>query len=304
MSTPTYWTSSKIFLRETIFEGKLVNLTPLRIGAGREPPLGALVDLAVLRINIGGKNLPYIPGSSLKGVFRSHAEAIARLKDPKTCTGLSKETCVETENYVDPSVGEQDLGDYIEEKLRRNEPEKAMEAFFKTACLMCKIFGAPSYVSKAVFFDAYPEGEPALGVRAGVAISRKTGAVAFGPYQVEYIEPGARFNFTLTLRNLPNYALGLIAFVINMIRTGETRIGGFKTRGFGRVTIENIRFRNREMGNTPLVLKSLEEGVDQEIDISDLAIQENGWAVSEGEKCIKLIGRFIEVWENAKLTRS
>ncbi|MEM4342492.1 MAG: hypothetical protein QXF97_08115, partial [Candidatus Caldarchaeum sp.] len=96
----------------------------------------------------------------------------------------------------------------------------------------------------------------------------------------------------------------LIAFVINMIRTGETRIGGFKTRGFGRVTIENIRFRNREMGNTPLVLKSLEEGVDQEIDISDFAIQENGWAVSEGEKCIKLIGRLIEVWENAKLTRS
>ncbi|MEM4270334.1 MAG: CRISPR-associated RAMP protein Csx7 [Candidatus Caldarchaeum sp.] len=302
MTGKTYWTSSKILLRETVFEGQLVNLTPLRIGAGREPPLGALVDLAVLRIKIGDKNLPYIPGSSLKGVFRSHAEAIARVKDPKTCTGLSKGTCIETKTYFDPSSGETNLAKYIEEKLKHNEPEKAMEAFFKTACLMCKIFGAPSYASKAVFSDAYPDGETKLGIRTGVAISRKTGAVAFGPYQVEYVEPGSRFSFALTLRNIPNYALGLIAHVLNMVESGEVRIGGFKTRGFGKVTIENIRFRNREVGGTSSVLRSLEEGVDQEVDISSLVVQKNGWAVSEGSKCLQLMDRLMEVWDNAKLT--
>ena len=30
--------------------GSLVNLTPLRVGVGREPPLGSVVDIAQLRV--------------------------------------------------------------------------------------------------------------------------------------------------------------------------------------------------------------------------------------------------------------
>lgn len=300
--TANYWTSSKIFLRETVFGGEFVALSPLRIGAGGEPPLGSLVDLAVIRINIGSSQVPYIPGSSLKGVFRSHAEAIARRKGLQTCSGLSKSTCMETKNYLDPSTGEQRLDRYIESQISQNNSEKAMEAFFKTACLMCKIFGAPMYASKAAFSDAYPLEEPLLGVRTGVAISRRTGAVAFGPYQVEYIEPGARFSFSITLRNLPNYALGLIASVLDMVRAGEVRIGGFKTRGFGKVGIENIWFRNKEANGDQRIMRSLEEGVDKELDIKGLSTLEDGWAVSRREQCIHLMERLIEVWENVKPT--
>ncbi|MDW8360659.1 MAG: RAMP superfamily CRISPR-associated protein, partial [Candidatus Caldarchaeum sp.] len=150
-----YWTSSRVLLRETIVEGELVNLSPLRVGAGREPPLGAIVDL-VVRIRLGEAEVPYIPGSSLKGVFRTYAMGIARRKGLDTCTGLSKSTCYETKSYVDDSGKRGNLGDYIETELKSGRTESAMKAFFTTACLMCKIFGAPTYASKAVFSDAYP----------------------------------------------------------------------------------------------------------------------------------------------------
>jgi len=51
-----FWTSSSILLREMLIRGYITNIEPLRIGVGKEAPLGSLVDLAVLRINYGGEN--------------------------------------------------------------------------------------------------------------------------------------------------------------------------------------------------------------------------------------------------------
>ncbi|MCS7138274.1 MAG: CRISPR-associated RAMP protein, partial [Candidatus Caldarchaeum sp.] len=107
--------------------------------------------------------------------------------------------------------------------------------------------------------------------------------------------------FSLTLRNLPNYALGLIASVLEMIRMGEVRIGGFKTRGFGKVGVENLTFRNKEFDGPSSAMKSLEEGVDRDLDVSTLMVVEDGWAVSRGDQCLTLLKKLIEVWENAKI---
>jgi len=298
----TYWTSTKTTRRETVITGEIRNLSPLRIGAGREPPLSSIADLAVIRINIGDRQTPYIPGSSLKGVFRTQAQILANKKGVTTCTGLSKETCIDKREYQDPETQRNvKLGEYIERVVRQGESEKAMEAFFKTACILCKIFGSPSYASKIAFSDAYPTTEPTLDYRTGIAISRVTGTVAGKAlYQVEYINPGAKFTFKIHTRNLPNYALGLLASIIKSIKEGEIRIGGFKTRGFGEVTIENIKFRTRGE-NDKLNLLSMEYGVDRDLDISQYARIENGWIVSEGNQCWMLLDRLAEVWEDAKL---
>ena len=57
----------------TRIEGELINLTPIRVGTGSEPPLGSTIDIAVYTVD--GK--PRIPGSSLKGVFRNFIESLA-----------------------------------------------------------------------------------------------------------------------------------------------------------------------------------------------------------------------------------
>ncbi|GIU71804.1 MAG: hypothetical protein KatS3mg003_1283 [Candidatus Nitrosocaldaceae archaeon] len=58
------------FKKEYIFEFMLVNETPLSIGSGHDP--SGILDNPVVRMD----NKPYIPGSSLKGVFRSTVESI------------------------------------------------------------------------------------------------------------------------------------------------------------------------------------------------------------------------------------
>ncbi|MEM4677389.1 MAG: CRISPR-associated RAMP protein Csx7 [Candidatus Korarchaeota archaeon] len=290
------WLSHSILLRETIFDGYIVNVEPLRIGSGKEPPLGAPADLAVLRIRHNGTNVPYIPGSSLKGIFRSYATLLAKHEGLEVCTGLSKETCGETKY-----VNDRKLGDLINELMMRSSTD-AMKVFYEKACLMCKIFGSPLYMSKVLFSDAYPIDESGqiidakTNVRTGIAIDRRTGA-AGALYKVEFVEPGARFKLSIRCRNLPNYAIGILSLVLKRINEGLIKIGGFKSRGFGTVKIEGLRFKNRDLLKEPsLIMASLEPGIDENVDLREVAKLENGWIVSEGENAWKVLNKLIEVW--------
>jgi len=292
------WLSHSVLLRETIFEGYIVNLEPLRIGSGREPPLEAPVDLAVLRVRYNGIDVPYIPGSSLKGVFRSYATLLAKHKGLKVCTGLSKETCGETK-----VIDGKKLNDYIDELMKRSS-EDAIKVFYENSCLMCKIFGSTRYMSKVSFSDAYPIDENKqiidvrTGVRTGIAIDRRTGAVQAGAlYRVEFIEPGARFKFNIRCRNLPNYAIGMLSLILKRMNEGLIKVGGFKSRGFGTVKVEGLKFRSRDFMKEPsLVMTSLEPEVDAEVDLTGIAELKDGWIASDGENVWKVLERLIEVW--------
>ncbi|MGQ9690651.1 MAG: type III CRISPR-associated RAMP protein Csx7 [Thermoproteota archaeon] len=304
MNTKTYWTSSSVLLRETSIDGFLTNIEPIRIGGGREPPLGATVDLAVLRIRYGSHSLPYIPGSSIKGVFRSYATTITRTAGKKVCTGLSGETCVDLKEVDDPKFGKKRLGDLMELNIRYENSLKAMENFWENACLICKIFGSPGYKSKVYFEDAYPLDEQdriltvRTGVKTGIAIDRRTGAaMSHALYTVEYVEPGANFRFNIRCINLPNYALGLIGLVLRMIHNGQVKVGGFKSRGFGRLKVENLRIMSRDLPFANLSMKSLED-VDSEVDVQDLIRTENEWLVAQGDNAWKLLERLEGVWNS------
>jgi len=303
MSLQIPWSSHRVLLRYAEIEGYLVNNTPLRVGAGREPPLGSTVDLAVLRVAIGGRSAPYIPGSSLKGVFRSTAIQLARAKGLSVCSGIVPDTCMDWPN---PKYGTT-LLEYIQERLRMREVEEAVRALHEDTCLLCKMFGAPSFTGHVVFGDAYPVDERGtllevpIGVRTGIAIDRRTGAVyGHALYQVEYIEPGTRFRFSITATNLPNYALGLLAKILRMLHEGWVRVGGFKTRGFGRVHVEGLRVILWSPTMVSSKLAAVDER-DQEVDISGLVRQEEGRLLAEGDAAWQVLGKLEGVWERATL---
>jgi CRISPR-associated RAMP protein (TIGR02581 family) len=293
-----------VLLREVLLEGYLVNRGPLRVGTGREPPLGSAVDLAVIRVRLGGRLVPYIPGSSLKGVFRSAAVQLARLKGLSVCSGLSGETCMDWE-YTE--LGGATLLSEIQERLRRGERAEAIKLFHEKACLLCKVFGSPSFTGHVEFSDAYPIGEDGgvldvpVGVRTGIAINRRTGAVYRGAlYQVEYVEPGARFRFSVRATNLPNYALGLLARILRMLNDGWVRVGGFKTRGFGEVAVEGLRFRARGPTVQGTRMLAVDER-DLEVDLADAASVVQGWLSASGDGAWKALAKLEGVWEGAKL---
>lgn len=296
----TQWLSHAILLRETIFDGYITNLEPLRVGSGREPPLEAPVDLAVIRIEYKGISIPYIPGSSLKGVFRSYATSLARQSGLEVCTGLSEETCGENKKIHDKI-----LNRYIEDLIREGRSKEALETFYKNACLMCKIFGSTRYMSKVSFSDVYPIDESGkiidvkTGVRTGIAIDRRTGTVFAGAfYRVEFIEPGARFKFSIRCKNLPNYAIGLLALILRRMRDGLIKVGGFKSRGFGAVSIESLKFMSRDhLGETSRIMGSLEPDIDRDVDLTDVARLKDGWITSEGDDAWKALNKLIEVWD-------
>jgi len=296
-----FWTSSSIFLREALIQGYITNVEPLRIGVGREAPLESLVGSVVLKINYKGKTIPVIPGSSLKGTFRSTATAILRSLQLKACSGLSKETCMDAGIPNHPY--QRNLGEAIESLLRIGKTSEAMELFYKNACLLCKIFGAPSYSSKIIFSDAYPLGESgdvlpfSLNTRTGIAIDRKTGAVfKRALYTVEFIEPGAKFRFSTTSRNLPNYALGLVSTIIRMMDSGEIKIGGLKTRGFGAVKIDKLSIKIRDYPRSEeATLKPLDDR-DQRVELNGLVRMEDGWLTAEDENAWIILKKLEDTW--------
>ena len=203
-------------------------LSPLRIGASKGKSLFSPIDLQVLRININGKELPYIPGSSLKGVFRSASESITKSYNIETCLSGS---CSEViKNGVTRN-------ECLQDAIRNNDVNRVIN-ILNEYCLCCKLFGSNTYASHIKFVDAYPnEDKVRLGVKTGIAINRRSGGVQKGPFDVEFVSPNSEFNGEIILTNTPNYAIGLLAKVIDNINAGFIRLGGFKSRGFGKVKL-------------------------------------------------------------------
>jgi CRISPR-associated RAMP protein (TIGR02581 family) len=152
----------------TKIRGVLVNETPLRIGIGRESPISAPVDIAVYRVN--GK--PIIPGSSLKGVFRSFTESIAASMGFKV----------------------HDPWDYqaMEDEARSND-----------FCIVCGIFGNTGLASHVRIYDAEPLNEARTFIKTGIGIDREFGSVR--PeilFNEELVCPGLEWSFRMDVYNI------------------------------------------------------------------------------------------------------
>lgn len=288
------WISFEERLRLYEISAYLVNVEPLRVGRGRGRGLAELSDLPVIKVRIKDKDVPFIPGSSLKGSFRSEAIRLAAMKGVLMCSGLSRQTC------LDRVWGEEKGTDILERLLREHKLEEAKKLFWENACLGCKIFGAPGVAGKVTFSDAYPvseEGEIlpfSIGVKPGIAIDRRTGAVYRGAlFDVEFIEPGARFKFLMRVTNLPNYAMGILASILFNLNEGIVKLGGFKTRGFGRVKVEDLRVRVHDFAGEGRVLKALDE-YDNDVEVV-------GYPHEREEDAWRLLREFKRVWEVAEV---
>ena len=202
--------------KRIIISGTIEAVTPLHIGSGKpEVELGE-VDMPILRDPSGQ---PYIPGSSLKGRVRAEAEKIARKMGMDVC---------------EPP----DVNSMCGSKKGR------VEDF----CICCRIFGTAgkiSLASKVKFRDAYPlERVESLLERTGIAIDRKTGAVAKGAlYTIEAVPAGTQFGLEIVAENLSDEELKLLKAALRSVE--DSALGGSSTRGFGKVkiTIESVRER-------------------------------------------------------------
>jgi len=212
----------KQLVNECIIELLIRPDGPILVKSGIETISGP--DMAFVRTWRDGESQVYLPGSSLKGVLRSHAERIARtFGETKACDPFSKDG---------PTMF---CGHRFERRKKRKE-ELNNALVYAQSCPICRLFGSTWYGGRLATADAYAEGRtPGTEQRDGVGIDRFTGGAARGAkFELEVVTHGT-FVTTLHIRNFELWQLGLLGFLLQDLKDGLIRVGMGKSRGLGKV---------------------------------------------------------------------
>jgi CRISPR-associated RAMP protein (TIGR02581 family) len=187
-------------------------------------------DMAFVTTWRNGEEEVYLPGSSLKGTFRSHAERIARtLNEVAACNPFEAK-----------SNRGQFCGHVFEKRKKDKEwpddADRLNQLVYHDSCPICRLFGSTWFAGRLATEDAYAEGKaPRPQQRDGVGIDRFTGGAAQGvKFDMEVVTEGT-FATRLHLRNFELWQLGLVGFVLMDLAGSLIRIGAAKSRGLGRV---------------------------------------------------------------------
>ncbi|HEU24904.1 MAG TPA: hypothetical protein ENO32_07325 [Mesoaciditoga lauensis] len=212
------------------FDLKITPQTAFLIRSGNDDIEPNKIDMEFVRIETPYGRTVYIPGSSLKGPFRNHVGTLLK--------GMEKNVCL------------LERGNDCKEKLNKRSP--ALENYNK-ACYACRMFGSTEFASIVRFEDFFPYRlndtpeqkarsiksiEKYSYVRHGVKIDRKTGSASRNAlFDAEAIVGGEFFG-TLVMKNPEMWQVAMIFKAIEDINLGLQKIGGMKSRGFGKVKID------------------------------------------------------------------
>lgn len=224
--------------------GRLVAQTALRVGKGRATDvLGN--DLPVLR---DYRNRPFIPGASLKGAFRARLEGLIHALAPDHALSL-EQIEQRTRDTIAP-LKEQALGD-----------EALSEAIWQQSTLIDLTFGSPELAGRLFFKDALVETDmwyEQFEVRNGVVLNRDTETAEDGLlYDYEVVPAGTPFQFELVLEQAAEWQVGMVLMALRPWERGDAQIGGFRSRGLGYVSLEDVTYQFVEVNNADDVLRLL-----------------------------------------------
>lgn len=230
----------KQLVNECIIELHIIPDGPILIKSGIATESGP--DMAFVRVRRNGTQEVYLPGSSLKGVLRSHAERIARtLNSTAACDPFARDgqsascgNCFEALKHREEGIPE-DLKRYeLPDTVK--EPDKLNQRVYADSCPICRLFGSTWYAGRLATADAYAVGNPPQPQpRDSVGIDRFTGGAASGvKFDLEVVTEG-RFATSLHLRNFELWQLGLVGFLLQDLKDGLIRLGAAKSRGLGKV---------------------------------------------------------------------
>jgi CRISPR-associated protein Csm3 len=194
---------------------ELETVTPLLVRSGEAGGLDPRrPDMEVVRARPpagGGEPVPYLPGSSIKGVIRARAARILN-------------------------------------SLLAGEDQAAVDC---TEDLFGFVKGQASARSRLSVTDAYPAAGPEapavrLATRHQVAIDRASGAAARGALFAPEVVEQARFRCEVTVSNFAQWHLRLLGWVLLDIEEGFVTFGGSGSRGLGRMRVARSEVRLRD----------------------------------------------------------
>lgn len=206
-------------------------IDPVLIKSGHATMDGAdMVPVSTFR---DGKSIYYFPGTSLKGVLRSHLERIARTLqqgsvcipyyDPKKSIPIPVES--EKQSYGCGFVS------------RDSQTGDTTSAAYADSCAACRLFGSLKFGGRFSIGDAYPkqDHEPMLESRNGVGIDRFTGGTVPGVLFDLQVMVGGKFEASLRLTNFELWQLAALNLLLADLADEMISIGSGRSRGLGRV---------------------------------------------------------------------
>ena len=197
---------------------------PLLVKSGKEGADPTKPDMEFVETYHAGGRSVYLPGSSLKGAIRAHAERIVRT------VGGDKP----------PSEGKSGLwaNDPVNDKYTYLQKKTAPE-IYRQSSFTDQIFGNTSLASRLRIEDAYPSSEHPLKLeeRNGVAIDRVFGSVVKGGLFNYQVCTDGEFRTKIHLKNFTLAQLALMGLVLRDLDQGWFGLGFGKSRGLGTVEV-------------------------------------------------------------------
>lgn len=192
---------------------------------------------------------PVLPGSSLRGVLRSHAERIARTLATEHAENgdVFRSTCPACNPVARPRDKESLSLECCDALLQRREkanaefprdPDREVDAEHEL-CLACQLFGSPRLGSRLIVEDAPLQTgtEPVYKVQDFLAIDRFTGGGKDGAKFDAAALWRPTFTARLRLENPRDWELGWLALTLRDLAEGWLTVGFGAAKGFGQVWV-------------------------------------------------------------------
>src|SRR6266566_4225813 len=234
---------------------------PLLIKTGYATVIGA--DMAPVQTYRNGQQEVYLPGSSLKGIFRSHLEKVVNSIKPRVaCNPLLRSN--DSDVRDDRQLYRVSCGSRFNDRTPQYE-------VYARSCPTCRLFGSTSFGSRIAVEDAYlPAGsvgrQSLIEHRDGIAIDRLTGGTGGGAkFDLEVVTEGTMFTTDIHLRNFEIWQLGMLFVIIQDIEDELIRIGSGRSRGLGKVKA-NINEQAEESHKGGVLLSTARTGKKEEED--------------------------------------
>ncbi|MCP2727922.1 RAMP superfamily CRISPR-associated protein [Limnofasciculus baicalensis] len=215
----------KRFVNHCTIDLTIIPDGPILIKSGKEGADPTKPDMEFVETYHGGGRSIYLPGSSLKGAIRAHAERIVRT--------------VGSERYNSQKPNNPWANDPLNDKYDYLKDKSACD-IYRLSSFTDQMFGNKSIASRVRIEDAYPDkdkAKPKVEERNGVAIDRVFGSVAVGPFNYQVCTAG-EFRTKIHLKNFTLAQLGLIGLVLRDLNDGWFGLGFAKSRGLGTVQVK------------------------------------------------------------------
>ena len=212
----------KRFVNHCTIDLSIIPDGPVLIKSGKEGADPTKPDMEFVETYHAGGRSIYLPGSSLKGAIRAHAERIVRTVGRETGANSSLPWANDPLN---------DKYEYLK--------NKSTSDIYKLSSFTDQIFGNTAIASRLRIEDAHPDPSISLKLeeRNGVAIDRVFGSVAVGPFNYQVCVSG-KFNTKIHLKNFTLAQIGLIGLVLRDLDDGWFGLGFAKSRGLGTVKVQ------------------------------------------------------------------